>query len=146
MENIDKIELLYQRIFELAYNYNFIAEDNLIKARNALSLAVDIYNLYEIDGTWVDEDYDYGRLIELKRHIESNIQYIKANKNYECNFNSNHKIEIGEKYGSIHYSQNLRERFIICEGCLAKIMIIIITKFPPTNRYLKYKIKSEIDF
>ena len=136
MEN-KKLETLYHRLFNIAYNSNNIDiqdKSNYI----AVLIAVEIYNSYKF------EDYS-GVTTNIRWHLESSISANKANKDYICDNNSNHKITIGDFYGNIYVDAINRNPEKLCLTCLTKIIIIIITKFPPSDFPAQYKVDIDFD-
>ena len=103
----------------------------------AVLIAVDIYNSYKFE----DET---GVTTNLRWHLESSISANKAKKDYICDNNSNHKITIGDFYGNINVDAINRNPEKLCLTCLTKI-IIIITKFPPSDFPAQYKVDIDFD-
>ena len=105
-----KIETLYHRLFNIAYN-----SDNIdIQDKSnymAVLIAVDIYNSYKFE----DET---GVTTNLRWHLESSISANKAKKDYICDNNSNHKITIGDFYGNINVDAINRNPEKLCLTCL----------------------------
>ena len=125
-----KFETLYRKLFNIAYNSNSIAIQDKSNQK-AVLIAVDIYNSYNF------EDYS-GVTTNLRWHLESPISCNQAKKNYICDNNLNHKITKDDYYGNIYLDANRRNSEKLCLSCLAKIIIIVITKFPPSEYPVEY--------
>jgi hypothetical protein len=132
-----KFETLYRRLFNIAYNSNSITIQDKSNQK-AVLIAVDIYNSYNF------KDYS-GATTNLRWHLESPISCNQAKNNYICENNSNHKITKGDYYGNLYSDASRFNPGKLCLSCLAKIIIIVITKFPPSEYPIEYKVNIDFD-
>ena len=130
MINETKYNLLYNRLYKLAWNNDYIdiQEDKYVQA---ISFAVEILNNYDISGN----ELTVKRILFYQK---TNIKIIRGRKQYECENNFNHKINIGTYYAMINDGDNVYQSKRLCLSCSAKILIIIMTNFPPSDDYITY--------
>ncbi len=131
MINEKKINLFYDRLFQLAWNNEYINSKES-KYIEAIRFSVDILNNYHLK---IEKDLTAKRILFYKK---SDIKIIKGRKLYECENNFKHKINIGTHYAMIHDGDNVHQGTRLCLPCAAKILIIILTNFPPTNDLITY--------
>ena len=134
----EKIKLLYDRLFQVAYNSDLINIQNTNYTK-ALIIATEIYNNYKFDY------YEPTDVTKQRFYLESQITCNKAKATYNCGNNNDHKINQDDHYGSIYVSSNRFSPEKICLCCLAKIYLIIITKFPPSIDPVPYFVEVDFD-
>ena len=98
----------------------------------AIRFAVEILNNYDLS---VSKDLTAKRILFYQK---TSIKVIKGRKQYECENNFNHKINIGTYYAMINDGDNVYQSKRLCLSCSAKILIIIMTNFPPSDDYITY--------
>ena len=86
MINETKYNLLYNRLYKLAWSNDYIdiQEDKYVQA---ISFAVEILNNYDISGN----ELTVKRILFYQK---TNINIIRGRKQYECENNFKHKINI----------------------------------------------------
>jgi len=127
-----KFSKLYNRLFEVAYDSDYINTQEK-KYQAAVCIAAEIYGQYKL------KDSDHSSTAKIQHYyLGSPINCTRAKKKYECSYNGHHIINQKDYYGRIYSARNIRDSDKVCLVCLAKILILVLTKFPPSSVPVEY--------
>jgi len=129
MINEKKYNLLYGRLYDLAWNNDDIDMQD-VKYIQAIKFAVDILDNYSMEGG----DLTAKRILFYQK---TTIKIINGRKQYECDNNYLHKINYSY-YAVISDGNNNYNPVRMCVSCAAKLLIVTLTNFPPTDSSITY--------
>ena len=135
MINSTKYELLYDQLFAMAWNSDYVNPQKK-QYINAFKFAIEILNNYHLR---ISRDLTAKRILLYKN---TKIRIVKGRKLYECENNSKHKIKIGNHYAMILEGNTPVSDERLCLSCAAKILLPIITNFPPSDKEITYTVKN----
>jgi len=127
MMSVQDFEKLYVLLFELAWNSEYVIT-NSKKYINAIKVASSLLNGCSIDG---------GKLVRtVLFYWKTEIKIHKAKSRYYCINNTKHVINSNMHYGRIMHDGpgSWYSSSKMCLPCAARVLITLLTNFPPTNQ------------
>ena len=128
---VKEFEHLYTDLYEVAWNTEYIDKESE-KYVKAVRIATALSNDCNVQG---------GTLVRtVLFNWKTEIKIIKARNQYFCTNNEKHIIHSGKHYARIadNGPGSWRDASMMCISCVAKILITILTNFPPTGRGANY--------
>ena len=127
MINLEKYNVLYQRLFDLAFNLEYQNPQSDYNVQ-AINFAADIMVNYNLNKP-------ASKIAVRKIYIK----IFNSRKLHKCDNNSKHIILKNHCYVNIMQENAFIPITSICLSCAAKMVLPIIANFPPLSKEVTYE-------